>query len=132
MTTSGTSTTATDATKHALEAVDAFAQAMVAGDANALEGLLTSDFTYTHMSARVEPVSELIPSVRGGRRNRQMGFEGLATRAYPGVVLVTGLNHMVTGGEPPLTFDSRFTAVVVDVEGTWRLVSYHSTRVPEA
>lgn len=132
MTTSTESTETTEATRRALAAAEAFSKAMVAGDADALERLLTPDFTYTHMSARVEPAPELIPSVRGGRRNRQMDFEDLAVRAYPGVVVVNGLNHMVTGGDPPLTFDSQFTAVLVDLEGEMRLLSYHSTRVPEA
>jgi hypothetical protein len=111
----------------------AFSRAMVAGDADALEGLLAPDFTYTHMNARVEPRSELIPSVREGRKNQRMDFEGLWTRAYPGVVLVNGLNHMVVGTvDKPVLFDSQFTAVLVDLDGAWRIVSYQSTKVPEA
>jgi len=126
-------TPGTTTTEAALDRAVAFSRAMVAGDADALEDLLAEDFTYTHMNARVEPRNELIPSVREGRKNQRMDFENLWTRAYPGVVLVNGLNHMVVGTvEKPVTFDSNFTAVLVAVEGAWRLVAYHSTRVPEA
>jgi uncharacterized protein DUF4440 len=117
----------------AMERAVAFSRAMVAGDAEALEDLLAPDFTYTHMSARVEPRSELIPSVRGGRKNQRMDFEGMWARAYPGVVLVNGLNHMVAGSvEKPVIFDSQFNAVLVDLDGKWRLLAYHSTKIPEA
>jgi hypothetical protein len=123
----------TAAEQAAIERAVAFSRAMVAGDADALEDLLAPDFTYTHMSARVEPRAELIPSVRGGRKNQRMDFEGMWTRAYPGVVLVNGINHMVAGPvDKPLVFDSQFNAVLVDLEGKWRLLAYHSTRIPEA
>lgn len=121
------------ATQAAVDQAVAFSRAMVNGDADALEELLAPDFTYTHMNARVEPRGELIPSVRNGRKNQRMDFENVWTRAYPGVVLVNGLNHMVVGTvEKPVAFDSHFTAVLVDLEGRWQLVSYHSTKVPEA
>jgi len=119
--------------QQAIELAQSFARAMVEGDADALEALLTTDFTYTHMSARVEPASDLIPSVRGGRKNQRMDFEDFRVRTYPGAAIVSGLNHMVTGAvDKPLTFDSRFSAVLVAVDGGWRLAAYHSTRVPEA
>ncbi|MCC6236740.1 MAG: nuclear transport factor 2 family protein [Dehalococcoidia bacterium] len=124
---------ANTATEAAVDRAVAFSRAMVSGDADALEELLAPDFTYTHMNARVEPRGELIPSVRDGRRNQRMDFEQLWTRSYPGVVLVNGLNHMVVGPlDKPVAFDSHFTAVLVDLEGRWQLVAYHSTKVPEA
>ena len=110
-----------------------FARAMVDGDADALDSLLAPDFTYTHKSARVEPRDELIPSVRGGRRNARMDFEGMSVRSYPGTAIVNGVAHMRVGpADQPIEFDSNFTAVWVDVDGSPRLVVYHSTGVPEA
>jgi hypothetical protein len=117
-----------EATERAIEVTQAFSRAMVAGDADALEELLA----YIHMSARVEPREGIIPSVRDGRKNRRMDFEDLSSASYPGAVLVRGLNHMTTGGDPGMEFDARFTAAVVDVGGAWKLATYHSTRVPEA
>ena len=47
----------------AIERMYEFSRAMVKGDPEALEELLASDFTYTHMGGRVEPRDELIESV---------------------------------------------------------------------
>lgn len=123
----------TEVEQQAIEATRRFAQAMVEGDADALDALLAAEFTYTHKSARVEPRDELIPSVRGGRRNARMDFEGMRVRSYPGVAIVNGLAHMRVGpADRPIEFDSNFTAVWVDVDGSQRLVLYHSTGVSEA
>ena len=78
----------------AIERMLEFSRAMVSGDADALEELLAPDFTYTHMSARVEPREELMESIRGGRHNDRMDFENLRVRSYPGATIVNGLNHM--------------------------------------
>jgi hypothetical protein len=117
-----------DATERTLR----FAQAMVDGDADALEALLAPGFTYTHKNARVEPREELIESVRNGRRNARMDLEDLSARGYGGTAVVQGLNHMrvdLPGG--PLEFDSHFSAVWVEDGGEPRLALYHSTGVPE-
>ncbi len=119
--------------QQAIESTQRFAQAMVDGDADALDSLLAPDFTYTHKNARVEPRDEIIPSVRGGRRNARMDFEGMSVRSYPGAAIVNGVAHMRVGpADQPIEFDSNFTAVWVDVDGSQRLVVYHSTGVPEA
>ncbi|MEX2446139.1 MAG: nuclear transport factor 2 family protein [Dehalococcoidia bacterium] len=116
----------------AIDRTQAFCRAMVAGDAEALDELLAPDFTYTHMSSRVEPKDELLPSVRGGRRNRRMDLEDVRVRMYPGVAIVSGLNHMDVGPEDrPLIFDSRCVAMLVPLEDAWKLVVYQSARVPE-
>ena len=118
--------------QQALERSRQFAQAMVDGDANALEGLLATDFSYTHKSGRVEPREELIPSVRGGRRNARMDFEDMRVRAYPGTTIVSGTAHMRVGpADRPLEFDSSFSSVWVELDGALRLVVYHSTCLPE-
>ncbi len=110
-----------------------FSQAMVEGDADTLELLLADDFTYTHKSAWVEPRAELIPSIRGGRKNTQMEFDEMTVRSYPGTAIVNGLAHMRVGpADNLMQFDSRFTAVLIELEQAWRLVLYHSTGVPEA
>lgn len=124
---------ATEVERQAIERTRRFAQAMLDGDASALETLLATDFTYTHRNARVEPRDELLPSVRGGRRNARMDFEGMSVRCYPGTTIVNGLAHMRVGPvDRPIEFDSNFTAVWVEIDDSWRLVVYHSTGVPEA
>lgn len=123
----------TDVEAAAIERMLGFSRAMVAGDADALEEMLAPDFTYTHMSSWVEPRTDLMESVRNGRHNDRMDFENMSVRTYPNTTIVNGLNHMRIDYEdrPSLAFDSHFTGVWVDVDGTSKLVLYHSTRVPE-
>ena len=117
----------------AIERMQGFSRAMVKGDAEALEEMLAPDFTYTHMGGFVEPRDVLIESVHNGRHNDRMDFEGMAVRTYPSTTIVNGLNHMRIDYEdrPSLAFDAHFTGVWVDVDGTSKLVVYHSTRVPD-
>lgn len=113
----------------AVLAAQSFARAMVVGDAATLERLVTSDFTYIHSSARVEPAAELLATVRAGRKNKRMDFEDLRVRAYPGMAIVSGLNHMHTYADK--TFDSRFSLVLIAIDEAWRILAYHSTQVPQ-
>ncbi len=110
-----------------------FSAAMLKGDPEALEELLAPDFTYTHMNGQVEPGDELIEARRNSRRGARMDFEQMSVRTYPNTTIVSGLNHMRIDYEdrPSLIFDAHFTGVWVDVDGTSKLVVYHSTRVPE-
>ncbi|MDA0256151.1 MAG: nuclear transport factor 2 family protein [Chloroflexi bacterium] len=116
----------------AIERTLRFARAMVEGDAHALEELLAPGFTYTHRSARVEPREELVGSVRGGRRSARMDLEEMSVRAYGDAAVVQGVAHMRAGpADAPIVFDSRFTALWVDVEEAPRLAVYHSTGLPQ-
>ena len=123
----------TDVEAAAIERMLGFSRAMVQGDPEALEAMLAPDFTYTHMGGRVEPRDELIESVHNGRHNDRMDFEHMAVRTYPNTTIVNGLNHMRIDypDRESLAFDAHFTGVWVDVDGTSKLVVYHSTRVPE-
>lgn len=126
-------TQTTQAEREAIERTRAFARALVDGDPEALDALLAADFTYTHKNAWVEPRDELIPSVRGGRRNDRMDFDEMRVRTYPATTVVNGLAHMRVGPADRLvSFDSRFSAVWVEVDGAWKLALYHSTGVPDA
>ncbi|MYD66484.1 MAG: nuclear transport factor 2 family protein [Chloroflexi bacterium] len=111
-----------------------FSAAMLKGDPEALEELLAPDFTYTHMNGLVEPGDEIIEARRKERRSSaRMDFDQMSVRTYPNTTIVNGLNHMRIDYDdrPPLIFDAHFTGVWVDVDGTSKLVVYHSTRVPD-
>ena len=121
----------TELKRAAIEQMQRFAGALVAGDADALDGLLSPDFTYTHANAWVEPRADLLGAIRGGRHNTRTDPEGLSVRVHGGAAIVAGVVHMRVG--PPdalIEFDSRFTGVWAGVDGALRLVAYHSTRVP--
>ena len=118
--------------QQAIERTVRFSRAMVDGDADDLEALLAPGFTYTHRSARVEPRDELVASVRGGRRSARMDLEEMGVRAYSGATIVQGVAHMRAGPiDAPIVFDSHFTAIWVDVDGSPLLAVYHSTGLPQ-
>ncbi len=85
----------------------------------------------------METYDEIVEAVRGGRRYGRMELEKLSARHYagsggPGADVVQGLAHMRGGSGPTLLeFDSHFTAVWLDVEGSPRLAVYHSTSLDE-
>ncbi len=119
---------AADAERQAIERTQRFAATLVDGDGGTLEGLLAPGFNYTHRSGRVETLDEILGAVRGGRRYGRMDLEGMSARRYAGTAVVQGLAHMRGGsGASLIEFDSRFTAVWVDVDGAPRLAVYHST-----
>ncbi len=112
----------------AIERTLGFARLMVEGGADELEALLAPGFTYVHRSARLETRDEITGAVRDGRRYGRMELEELSARAYGGATVVQGIAHMRGGSAAsPVEFDSRFTAVWVEVDGAPRLAAYHST-----
>lgn len=117
----------------ATDTVMRFATAMRTADAATLEAVLAPDFTYTHRNARVEPRAELIPSVQGGRHYPRMDMEDISVREYPGTAIVAGTVHMaVDGANGRIEWTSSFTAVLVAIDGEWRVVTYQGTARPDA
>ena len=117
-----------------LKREDARVQAMLKADVAALEDVLADDLTYTHSNAKVETRREFIDEIRSGRlKYKSIEREGVAVRVYgDDAAIITGSARIqVRSGDADLDVRLRFTDVYVKRGGTWRMVAWQSTRLPE-
>lgn len=127
-------TTTADAVREVTAASDAWLAALVSGDADAMDRLLTPDFTYVHSSSTLDTREFLLDAFRSGRRKyTHYSADGVEVRAYPGTVLVTGVSHIRLNprGEE-MKIEARFMSVWVEQGGAWKMAAWHSTRMPDA
>ncbi len=126
--------TATDTIREVTTASDAWLAALVTGDADVLDRLTTSDFTYVHSSATLDTREFFLDAFRSGRRKyTNYSVEGVEARTYPGTVVMGGLAHIRLNprGEE-MKIETRFISVWVEQAGTWKMAAWHSTRIPDA
>ncbi|MEX2150601.1 MAG: DUF6265 family protein [Steroidobacteraceae bacterium] len=126
-------TPGTDPGTAVLAAEDARFAAMIAGDAEAMRRALAADLEYVHSTAVVESRDELIASITSGR-TRYVAVTGLERQVVmlgPGTALVRGTGRFeVVAGTAPLDLKLRYLAVYGREEGSWRLRSWQSLRLP--
>jgi hypothetical protein len=98
----------TDIRDAVLANYEAQCQAMVAGDADAVGGLLADDFTLVHMTGYRQPKPEWLADVRSGEMT------------YHSTVDVE-VTVDVSGGSPVLSARTRTEATIWGGHGTWPL-----------
>ena len=107
-------------------------EAIVRGDAAALQDILADDLTYTHTSGVHETKAELTEKLKSG----QLKYESFTPDDI--VVQVYGTTAVLTGtasvrvqvkGEH-LSFRLRFTDVYVKKDNRWQMVAWQATRLP--
>lgn len=119
------------------QAVRAAAQrwldATMKADADALDALLTPDYTYTHTSAGVDEREAWLESFRsGGRIYHPYEIFEERYRTVGDVVILNGRSHQEMG--PPDAWrelNARFTSVWVQMDGVWKLAVWQATRIPD-
>jgi hypothetical protein len=116
-----------------LNAEDARFAAMIAGDAAAMRRALAEDLEYVHSTAVVEGREGPIESITSGR-TRYATVSGLQREVVmltPETALVRGTGRFaVFAGTTPLDLKLRYLAVYGREQGTWRLRSWQSLRLP--
>jgi ketosteroid isomerase-like protein len=106
--------------------------AMVAGDVDVLDELLSPDAVYTHANAAVDSKETYLGILRDGTLVYH-ALEHTAEKVLrrPGVVVVNGrMSGSVHMAGVPKTLNSRFAAVWVAEDGGWHLLAYQSTPLP--
>ena len=106
--------------------------AMVRGDAAALDGLLADDLVYTHASGKVDSKTSFIDDIKSGQlRYKSFRPEEPKLRVYGDTAVATGLASVeVNNHGQELSMKLRYTDVWVNRGGQWRMVAWQSTRLP--
>jgi ketosteroid isomerase-like protein len=106
--------------------------AMVAADIDELASLLAESLIWTHASARQDTGASFLAGIRAGTtRYLEMKRSDERVRVHGDVAVVTGLVHMranIKGEEKQLS--NGYTNVWVKANGSWRMVAWQSTAVP--
>ncbi len=106
-------------------------RAMVDGDGEALDALLSDNVFYVHTNGKRETKRQFIDSIAAGRRRyRQIEIQSqdvLAVGDDMCVIAGRALIEMETnnGG---LVFPIAYTAVQAQEQGRWRLLAWQATR----
>jgi ketosteroid isomerase-like protein len=126
--------TASGAEAELLQADERRFEAMRREDWATLDAALADELTYVHSTARLESKTEHIANLQAGKPH----YRGIAprerrARVRGDVGLVNGISEMhVERDGKEQRFTVRYLAVYVKTAAHWRMISWQSTKVPEA
>ncbi|WP_225634568.1 nuclear transport factor 2 family protein [Streptomyces solaniscabiei] len=131
MSVDSTSTTEAEATIRALE--DARYTAVIAGDVDAFADLAHPDLVYTHSDAQVDSLDSYRDKLRSGfyvyHRIDHPVDRIIVNR--DAAVVIGEMHADITAGGVSKTLANRCMAVWVRENGTWLLLGYQPTVLPE-
>ena len=106
--------------------------AMIRGDALALDRLLADDLVYTHASGKVDSKASFLDDIKAGQlRYKSFRPEEPKLRVYGDTAVATGLASVeVNNHGQELSMKLRYTDVWVNRGGQWQMVAWQSTRLP--
>src|SRR5690348_12888888 len=107
--------------------------AMAEQDLATLNDVLADDLIYTHSSARLDTKQSLIGNMQSGSTVYQsVEASDVQAQDLGSTVVLTGVARIrVTSGGKPNAFAVRFTDVYANRGGSWQMVAWQSTRLPE-
>lgn len=107
--------------------------AMAQKDIATLQKVLCKGLVYTHSSGRVDTKESLIKGMETGT-TVYTSIEPSEVKAQDlgNAVVLTGVAAIsVTSNGKPNSFRVRFTDVYENQNGTWRMIAWQSTKLPE-
>ena len=106
--------------------------AMVDGDLEALDELLSDEVIYAHSNASIDSKTSYLELLRTGALvYHQLKHTTDAVVSRPGVVIVSGtMAGSIHMNGVAKTLDSRVAAVWAAEDGGWRLVAFQPTPIP--
>ena len=107
--------------------------AMARKDAAALKGMLCKGLIYTHSSARQDTKESLIGNMESGSTvYTSVVPSEVKAQDLGNAVVLTGVAAIsVNSNGKPNSFRVRFTDVWENQNGTWRMITWQSTKIPE-
>ena len=107
--------------------------AMAQKDVAALKNLLCKGLVYTHSSGRLDTKQSLIEGMEAGTTvYTSVVPSDVKAQDLGNAVVLTGVAAIsVNSRGKPNSFRVRFTDVYENQNGTWRMVAWQSTKIPE-
>ena len=107
--------------------------AMAQKDVAALKNMLCKSLVYTHSSGRQDTKQSLIDGMESGTTvYTSMVPSDVKAQDLGNAVVLTGVAAIsVNSGGKPNSFRVRFTDVYENQNGTWRMVTWQSTKLPD-
>jgi Domain of unknown function (DUF4440) len=107
--------------------------AMAQKDVASLKNMLCKGLVYTHSTGRQDTKQSLIDGMESGTTvYTSMVPSDVKAQDFGNVVVLTGVAAIsVNSRGNPNSFRVRFTDVYENQNGTWRMVTWQSTKLPE-
>ena len=107
--------------------------AMAQKDVAALRNMICKGLVYTHSSGRQDTKQSLLDGMENGTTvYTSMEPSDVKAQDFGNVVVLTGVAAIsVNSRGKPNSFRVRFTDVYENQNGTWRMVTWQSTKLPD-
>jgi ketosteroid isomerase-like protein len=107
--------------------------AMAQKDVAALKNMICKGLVYTHSSGRQDTKQSLLEGMESGSTvYTSMVPSDVKAQDLGNAVVLTGVAAIsVNSGGKPNSFRVRFTDVYENQNGTWRMITWQSTKLPE-
>jgi hypothetical protein len=107
--------------------------AMAEKDIATLSAVLADELIYTHSSARIDTKASLIGNMQSGATvySSVVPSDVVAQDCGDAVVLTGVARIKVASGGNAMSFGVRFTDVWAKRGGSWQMVTWQSTKLPE-
>ena len=113
------------------KAEEAWAAAVKASDASALEKLLANDLVYTHSTGNVDSKTNYLSKMKAGtQKYTDLQYSGMKVRTFNGTTGVVNSQLRMIGATNGTPFDNTVYVIHVWVKqgGSWKLVAHQTTR----
>jgi hypothetical protein len=114
-------------------ATQSWLEAAVRADTDALDGMLTADYSFTHATTAItDSRAEWLEAFRNGsRRYNFWNISDTEVRLYPGAAVMVGHGHQqVVRGNGTFDLFTSFANTWIEDNGTWRCAVWQATLVP--
>jgi ketosteroid isomerase-like protein len=107
-------------------------RAMVEGDVNFLQEVISEDLYYIHSNGEVDTKDSFIgPIANGDRRYDNISIETSKVRLYGNTAIINGecTYHRKNPDGAPNNLRLKYTNVYVKMDGNWKMVSWQSFKM---
>ncbi len=106
-------------------------EALLKGDIDVLDQILSEDHTYGHANGRVDTKAQYLESIRSGRTKYLAAeYHDVDIRVYDAAGVVTGRAQLkLNAQDREVDLLLRFTMVYMRLDGRWQAVAWQAARL---